>query len=153
MVLSLKHSFLNDGSYWLNINELNYPFLALVEHTNFIDRKNYNGEHLLYIANYLPKDHKYFNYENSKLLEEFLPYLKKINSKFDEKDIKNYWVFKSPSAQPIVEIERSKIIPTFETPIEGLYLCNIEQIYPWDRGTNYSVEMAKKVSELVIKSM
>ena len=55
--------------------------------------------------------------------------------------INNTWIFKSDYTQPVAEVNRSQIIPPFETPIKGLYLCNMEQIYPWDRGTNYSIQL------------
>jgi len=53
LILSLKHKFFEDETYWLNVNDKGHPFLALVEHTNFIDKKHYNNEHLVYIGNYL----------------------------------------------------------------------------------------------------
>ena len=74
LVLSLKENFLRDGSYWLNINDMDYPFLALVEHTNLMDKNFYNNEHLLYIANYLSPDHKYFRYDEDQLLNEYITY-------------------------------------------------------------------------------
>ena len=38
-----------------------------------------------------------------------------------------------------------------KTPIEGLYLANIQQVYPWDRGTNYAVNLGNKVAETILK--
>ena len=35
-------------------------------------------------------------------------------------------------------------IPELRTPIKGLYLANTTQIYPEDRGTNYSVRLVKR---------
>jgi protoporphyrinogen oxidase len=148
----LKESLLKEGSYWLNINEMDYPFLALVEHTNLINKKFYNNENLLYVAKYLSSDHKYFNYNEDQLLEEYLPFLKKINKYFDKNMINKAWIFKSDYTQPVVEVNRSSITPPFETPIKGLYLCNMEQIYPWDRGTNYAINLGNQVAELVLKS-
>lgn len=152
LILSLKKQFLTDGTYWLNINELEFPFLAVVEHTNFMDKKYYNGEHVIYIGNYLPHDHRYYKKEASDLVAEFLPYLKKINSQFSRSQIIKSYLFKAPFAQPIIPLNYSKLLPKIETPIDGLFLANIQQVYPWDRGTNYAVELGEKVVELVIKS-
>lgn len=150
MVLALKSKFLKDGTYWVNINELDFPFLAVVEHTNFMNKKSYNGEHLVYVGNYLPGNHPYFQKSEEELLKEFVPYLKKINPRFTKSDIKKAYVFKAPFAQPIIPINYSKNVPSFETPIPGVYLCNMQQVYPWDRGTNYAVENGHKVAELII---
>jgi protoporphyrinogen oxidase len=152
MLLALEDTFLKDGTYWLNINQEDFPFLAVVEHTNFVDKSHYNGQHLVYVGNYLPRDHVYFSKDADELLEDFLPFLKKINSKFKKSDIIKPYLFKAPFAQPIIPLNYSSIIPDFETPVEGLYLCNIQQVYPWDRGTNYAVELGLQVADMIMKT-
>ena len=152
LVLSLKKQFLKDGTYWLNINERDYPFVAVVEHTNFMKKEHYNNERLLYVGNYLPHEHEYYRKEAKDLVKEFLPYLKKINPDFSKSWINDAYLFKAYFAQPIIPLDYSKKVPKFETPTKGLYLCNIQQVYPWDRGTNYAVENAEKVVKLVLNS-
>ena len=148
LVLSLKKPFLIDGTYWLNINDSGYPFLAVVEHTNFQDKSNYNNSHLLYVGNYLPASHSYFNFTDKQLLKIFLPYLQKINPKFKLDWVNMSWVWRAPFAQPIISKHYSKLIPPLVTPIPNVYLANIQQVYPWDRGTNYAVELGIKVANL-----
>ena len=36
------------------------------------------------------------------------------------------------------------------TPLPHVYLANIEQVYPWDRGTNYAVELGEKVAHQIL---
>ena len=151
LVLALKEKLLLDNTYWLNISDRRMPFLALVEHTNFIDEKYYGGDKLVYVGNYLPPDHPYFKKETEDLVQEFTPYLKKINPRFKKEWIRKAWVFKAPFAQPIVPLNFSKVLPPLETPIPGLFMANIQQVYPWDRGTNYAVELGEKVAEMIIK--
>jgi len=150
LMLSLKRPFLKDNSYWLNVNEKNYPFLAVVEHTNFMDKKYYGGEHLVFIGNYLDAHHPYFTKSANSMLSEFIPYLQKINADFKRGDVIDTFLFKAKYAQPIVPLNYSKKVPTFETPLKNVYLCNMSQVYPWDRGTNYAVENGEKVAHLVI---
>lgn len=148
-ILSLDHKFFTDNTYWLSINDSDNPFVALVEHTNFIDKKNYNNEHLLYIGNYKAVDDELFDMDESELIELFIPHLKKINSKFKKSWIKGSWVFKAKFAQPIFPLNYSKNLLTLKTPIDGLYLANMQMVYPWDRGTNYAIELGNKVAKLV----
>jgi len=150
MILSLKSKFFEDGSYWLSIND-KMPYVAVVEHTNFIDKRNYNNENLLYIGSYMPPNHEYFGKSKEQLLKIYLPYLKKINPRINKLLINKFWLFRDKFAQPIVTLNYSKSIPKMKTPIEGLYLANMQQVYPWDRGTNYAVELGKKVADLMIK--
>ncbi|HJZ05762.1 hypothetical protein A2634_04735 [Candidatus Amesbacteria bacterium RIFCSPHIGHO2_01_FULL_48_32] len=151
LVLALKHQFLTDGSYWLNINDRKMPFLAVVEHTNFIEPKHYGGEHLLYVGNYLPSNHEFFRLSENDLVQKFLPYLKMISPKFTQSWIRKSWAFKAPFAQPIITKNYSQLIPPLSTSISNLYLANIQQVYPWDRGTNYAVELGRQVADLCLK--
>lgn len=150
LVLALKKQFLTDGTYWLNINDRNMPFVCVTEHTNFIDPSHYSGDHLLYVGNYLPASHKYYNYTASQLLSEFLPYLRQINPKFDKSWIKKSWLWTAPFAQPVVLLNH--YIPPMTTSLPNVYLANIQQVYPWDRGTNGAIELGRKVSELICQN-
>ncbi len=148
LVLRLKEQFLKDGTYWLSICDTKSPIMAIVEHTNFMDKKNYNNEHLVYLGNYLPFDHRYMKMEKDELLKIYDPFLKKIKPDYEDSVISSE-LFKVPFAQPIIPVNYSKIVPPFETPLPNVYLANIQQVYPWDRGTNYAVELGQKVAKLV----
>ncbi len=150
LVLALNQKFFDDGTYWLNINEKGFPFLAVVEHTNFVDREHYGGDHLIYVGNYLDRNHAFFKYSEEDLISKFSPYLRLINKQFSKKMIRKSWVFKTPFAQPIVEKYYSKKILPFKTPIENLYWGSMQQVYPWDRGTNYAVETGERLADLVL---
>jgi len=152
LVLILKEKFLTDNTYWLNINESNFPFVAVVEHTNFIDPKYYDGNHLLYVGGYYPQNHRYFKMSREQIFNEFLPYLQKINPFFSyQLSAISYQLFKNQYAQPIIPIDYSKIIPPFKTPIPNLYLATMQQIYPWDRGINYAVKLGKEIANEILK--
>jgi protoporphyrinogen oxidase len=153
LVLSLNEAFFTDNTYWLNVNEKKFPFVAVVEHTNFIDKKHYGGEHLLYVGNYLESSHKDFTKSADEILKTYYPYLKKINKDFKKSWIKDKYLFNDKYAQPIYSTNYSQKIPSLETPIEGLYLANMQGVYPWDRGINYAIELGNKVAELMINSL
>ena len=45
LTLSLKHQLSEKGYYWFNLpKNAGYPFLALVEHTNYVSSENFAGE-------------------------------------------------------------------------------------------------------------
>lgn len=148
LVLRLKEQFLKDGTYWLSICEKNAPVMAIVEHTNFMDKKYYNNEHIVYLGNYLPSNHPYMKLSEKDLLKVYEPFLQRINPTYNLSLIA-YHLFKAPFAQPIIPTNYSKIIPPLETPLPNVYLANIQQVYPWDRGTNYAVELGEKVAHII----
>lgn len=153
LVVVLDKSYFIDGSYWMNINDENFPFLAVIEHTNFISKKNYSGQKIIYIGNYLESGHPYFEKTAKELLQIFTPYLKKINPNFSKKNVLKSFVFKAPFAQPVIPRNYSKRILSHQTNIKDVFLANIQQVYPWDRGTNYAVELGEKVANIVLKSI
>lgn len=150
LVISSKEKFLKDDTYWLSICDNSFPFMAVVDHGNFMDKEYYNNEHVIYVGKYAPSDHPYFKMNKNELLKEYLPYLKKLNPNF-ELSILNFELFKAPFAQPIIPVNYSKIIPSFETPMPNVFLANIQQVYPWDRGTNYAVELGRKAANLIMQ--
>ena len=150
MALSLKHQLSEEGYYWFNLpKDEGFPFLALVEHTNFVSSEHFNGDHILYAGDYLVPGHEYFSLSDDKLLERFAPAFKRINPKFELDWVKKTWIFKTNYAQPVPLVNHSKNIPDIKTPVEGLYFASMSQVYPWDRGTNFAVEIGRKAAKLM----
>ncbi|GAB4496328.1 MAG: NAD(P)/FAD-dependent oxidoreductase [Anaerolineales bacterium] len=150
MTLSLKHPLSKDGYYWFNVpKEEGYPFLALVEHTNFVSKEHFGGDHIVYAGDYLELGHEYFEMTDEQLLEKFIPAFEKFNPEFKRDWVKKIWVHKTNYAQPIPLVGHSRNIPAIQTPIEGLYFASMSQVYPWDRGTNFAVEIGRKAARMM----
>lgn len=150
MVLSLKHQLSKEGYYWYNIpKNAGFPFLAVVEHTNFVKPEYFGGDHILYLGDYLDPDHEYFKLSQEELLERFLPALKQFNPDFDPTWVKKTWLFRTPYAQPVPEVNHSRNIPDIKTPLPGLYFASMSQVYPWDRGTNFAVEIGRRAAQVM----
>jgi protoporphyrinogen oxidase len=139
--------------YWLNINDRDLPFLALVEHTNFpgLPISDYGGLHLVYLGNYLPMDHPLFGKSDEQTLAEFLPHLRRVNPGFDAAWVKAHWVFRAPYAQPIVTLDYLASLPPHQTPLPGVYLANMAHVYPQDRGQNYSLRLGERMARLMLR--
>src|SRR5512143_29630 len=138
--------------YWHNLpKEAGFPFLSLVEHTNYMSPEHYGGDHIIYCGDYLDADHEYFRLSKDELLERFLPSFARFNAQFDRGWVRNAWLWKTPYAQPIPPVNHSRNIPAIRTPLKGLYFASMSQVYPWDRGTNYAVEIGRKVAKLVME--
>lgn len=148
LILRLHHQLMPQ-TYWLSINETSWPFLAMVEHTNFMPKEKYGNENIVYIGDYVDKDHPNMQKSKEELIEEFTPYIKKINPLFSTESLIDSYLFKTNYAQPIPKLNHEENILPLTTPIEGLYLASMAQVYPWDRGTNYAIEMGKEVAGMI----
>jgi len=152
MILALKHRLSEEGYYWFNLpKSAGFPFLALVEHTNFVPPEYFGGEHIIYIGDYLESDHEYFTLSQDDLLKQFLPALSRFNPKFNPEWILKTWLFRTNYAQPVPLVNHSKNIPTIQTPLPDLYFASMSQVYPWDRGTNFAVEIAQKATRMMLE--
>jgi protoporphyrinogen oxidase len=158
LILETKNPILNK-TYWLNVADPSFPFVAVVAHTNFMDKKHYGGNHITYIGNYLPDNHLFLTMTKQQLLKKFFPYLRKINQQCNnlsaeasakvDVTIQQSHLFTSANAQPVHTLNYSQKAPGIKTPLEGIYLANLDSIYPWDRGTNYAVDLGKKAADLI----
>src|SRR5260221_7185182 len=82
------------------------------------------------------------------IMKEFDPFLEKIHPGY-KKSLITVRKFSVPFAQPIIPVNYSKMVPSFETPLKNVYLANMQQVYPWDRGTNYAVQLGQKIAVIV----
>ncbi|HAA03896.1 MAG TPA: oxidoreductase, partial [Syntrophobacteraceae bacterium] len=51
--------------------------------------------------------------------------------------------------QPVPPVNHSQHIPAIQTPVEGLYFASMSQVYPWDRGTNFAVEIGRRAAKMM----
>jgi protoporphyrinogen oxidase len=151
MVLSLKHQLSPKGYYWYNLpKSAGFPFLALVEHTNFVSPEEFGGNHIVYCGDYLATDHEHFSLDKEELLKRFLPGLARVNPQFSADWVNDSWLHRTTYAQPVPVVNHSRNIPAIQTPIPGLFYASMSQVYPWDRGTNFAVEIARKAAGLML---
>jgi protoporphyrinogen oxidase len=135
--------------YWMNIADRTMPYVAVIEHTNYVPPSEYQGRHLIYVSNYVELDDPLFTMKAGELLDLYAPHLQRINPAFDTDWIEKKIVLRAEGGQPVITCNYSQRIPDHRTPIEGLYLANTLQIYPEDRGTNYSVRLGRTISKIV----
>lgn len=150
MLLTLTHPL--SETYWMNIGEEDVPFVALIEQTNFVPKEWYGGKHVLYVSNYLSTEDAYWRKSDEELLHDYIPYLQRINPEFSRDWIESCRVFREAAAQPIVTPRHSALVPELQTPVQNLILANTTQIYPEDRGTNYSVRLGKQAAAAVTRA-
>ena len=135
--------------YWMNIADSDVPFLGLIEQTNMLPKEWYGGSNVLYIANYLDRKDELFKMSRDELVDLYLPHRTKCNPEFNRSWIRAIHYKAVSAAQPIIGTNYSKVIPDHRTPVQRLYLANTTQIYPEDRGTNYSIRMGRELAAMI----
>lgn len=147
LVLELNRSLSN--TYWLNVNDPNFPFVGVIEHTNFEPKESYGGKHIVYLSKYLLETEALYQMSDEAALNYAIPYLKRMFPEFNHNWIIDYHFWRAKYSQPIVVRNYSRLIPSCKTPINQLYISTMAQIYPEDRGTNYAIREGRKIAEFV----
>jgi protoporphyrinogen oxidase len=133
------------GRYWIGVANPGSPFLAVVEHTAMLAPAAYGGRHLVYFGNYVPHDDPLFDETPDETLARYAPAIRGLNPAFEVSWVSDRWSFGARFAQPIVTPGFRKRIPPFETPIPNLFIASMFQVFPHDRGQNYSIELAERL--------
>jgi protoporphyrinogen oxidase len=147
LVLELSHRL--SDIYWINVLDPDFPFVGVIEHTNLVPAETYGGSHVVYLSKYLPETAELYRMEEKQVFEFSLPFIERMFPRFDRSWVESYHVFRVPYAQPVVECNHSRSIPSSESPINGLYIASMAQIYPEDRGTNYAIREGTRIGRIV----
>jgi len=145
LVLQLDRSL--SDTYWLNVGDPSIPFTGVIEHTNFQRPEEYGGAHLVYLSRYLDPEDPFYAMDAEALLEAYLPHLARMFRGFDRAWVQRAWAWRERYTQPVITRGYSALKPPYRTPVAGLWLSCMAQVYPEDRGMNYAVVGGQQVAQ------
>lgn len=147
IVLELNRSL--SETYWLNVNDPGFPFVGVIEHTNFEPTSTYGGRHIVYTSKYLPETDALYQMPDNEVVDFTIEHLQRMFPDFKRDWLIDAHVWRAMYSQPIVEKHYSALIPAYQTPLNGLYLASMAQIYPEDRGTSYAIREGRTIANIV----
>jgi protoporphyrinogen oxidase len=147
VVLILDRSL--GSTYWLNVNDPTFPFVAVIEHTNFEPASSYAGQHVAYLSRYMPVTDPVYGMTETGLLHAWLPHLRRNFPAFRDGWVLESHTWRARYAQPVVVVGYERLLPPVETDIRGLYLASMAQVYPEDRGTNYAIRSGRAAARRI----
>ena len=140
-------------TYWLNVAH-DAPFGALVEHTNFVDRARYGGDHLLYIAAYVQdSDEDLWRMDDGEVRETWLSEIESMFPDFDRSSVSELRIARNPRAAPIYERGYLDLVVPYRLDNEvgeGVYYAGMasEAQYP-ERSLNGGVVAGYEVADRI----
>ena len=144
VVLELDRSL--SDLYWLNVNDPGFPFVGVIEHTNFEPASTYAGRHIVYLSRYLPESDALWRMPDEEAVVFTLAHLRRMFPDLTADRMLAAHVWRARYAQPVVERGYRRLLPATRTPVPNLFLATMAQIYPEDRGTNYAVRQGRAVA-------
>jgi protoporphyrinogen oxidase len=151
IVLELNRSL--SSMYWLNVNDPSFPFVGVIEHTNFEPASTYGGRHIVYLSKYLPRSAELYRMCNEDAVKVAVDALTRMFPEFQRDAIEKAHVWRADYAQPLVERRYSRLIPDFATPVKNLFVSTMAQVYPEDRGTNYAVRNGNEAAQEIARKL
>lgn len=147
LVLELDRSL--SDTYWLNVNDPGFPFVGVIEHTNFDSPANYDGKHIVFLSRYLAKEDPLWDYADGDYLDFALGHLQRMFPALKRDWIQDFRIWRAEFAQPVTERDYSSYVPNRDTPFANGTISTMAHIYPEDRGTNYAIREGKAVAKLI----
>jgi protoporphyrinogen oxidase len=147
LVLELDRSL--SETYWLNVNDPSFPFVGVIEHTNFEPPASYGGRHIVFLSKYLPESDALYRMADADVLDYAIPHLQRMFPDFRREWVTGHHVWRALYSQPIAEPDYSALIPAEQTPLDNVLIATMAQIYPEDRGTNYAIREGRRVARVL----
>lgn len=140
-------------TYWLNVNDPGFPFVGVIEHTNFEPLETYGGRHIVYLSKYLSETDPLYQMADAEVVNFTLEHLARMFPDLTRNWVHDAHVWRARHSQPIVERRYSQLIPSSVPPVAGFYVATMAQIYPEDRGTNYAIRQGRTIARLVLSEL
>ena len=151
VVLELDRSL--SDIYWLNVNDPGFPFVGVIEHTNFEPASTYAGRRIVYLSRYLPESDAMWRMSDREAIAFTLGHLRRMFPDLADGDVLAAHVWRARYAQPVVDRGYRRRIPDRRTPLGNLFLATMAQIYPEDRGTNYAIRQGRAAARDVAAAL
>ena len=151
IVLELDRSL--SDTYWLNVNDLSFPFVGVIEHTNLEPTSEYGGRHIVYLSRYLTESDPLYRMGDDDAVAFGLKHLARMFPEMAPDWALDGHVWRARYAQPIVERGYSALLEQVQVPFDNLHLASMAQVYPEDRGTNYAVRDGRAAAERLMANL
>jgi protoporphyrinogen oxidase len=135
--------------YWVTVAEPGAPFVLFIEHSNLFPDPAFGGRGFIFLSRYLDASDPLYSAGERDIADMFFSYLGDMFPRFARGDVVEYKVRRAQSAQPVVGLRHSEKLLPLETPLDGLYIASMSQIYPEDRGQNYAVALGRRAAALI----
>jgi protoporphyrinogen oxidase len=139
--------------FWVNANDRRVPFAGMIEYTNLNPMPELEGDHVLYVPQYLSPDDPRYDQTDEQILRAYTDALSLIQPQFDRRMVKFHAVFRDRYAQPLCLTDYRTTTPTVTTPVPNLFMTDSCQLHPHDRTISGSFGLGRRAAELALKAL
>jgi protoporphyrinogen oxidase len=138
--------------YWtLNLTDNRIPFTGIIETTSYIDPQFVGGHHLIYLPKYTAPASPFQKMTDAEIKELWLNHLKSMFPQFEHHWIRYFLVHRERYVEPLHMLNGTHLIPSFDTPVQNLFLATNAQIYPALTNGESISRKAMEITELIVR--
>lgn len=134
--------------YWTTICD-DLPFVVTVAQDN-LSQSSLKDGHLVYLSRYIGTEEALWRESDQEITDKFIQAAAAAFPGAADNKVLFSRLVRTRYSQPVIKRRYSEKMPTIKTPVSGLWLAGMAQIYPEDRGMNYAVRLAKEVAAAAV---
>ena len=136
--------------YVTNITEMDIPFTGIIEMSALVDKKNFNGNSLIYLPKYITPEDDWLKYSDTDIEEIFLNKLCEMYPSINVTDILSFKVAKAKYVFALSTIDYSQNLAPINTSINGVYIVNSSHIVNGTLNVNETIQLAEKALKEIL---
>jgi protoporphyrinogen oxidase len=130
--------------YWIPAVDSGVSFSGIVETTNLIRREDLGGINLVYLINYVPREHPLFSMDSTELSSRSARELQEVVPSFKPSQIIESHVSRAAFVEPVWTLEYSARMPQRSLLNNSLFVLTTAQLYPEINSTSNCIAQVKE---------
>ena len=129
--------------YVTNITD-DTPFTGIIEMSAIVDKKEFNGNALIYLPRYVAPDDALFDMTDEQIEEYFLDGLGKMYPQFQREDVVTFKISRVRQVFPVPVLRYSEGLADMRSSVDGVYIVNSSHIVNGTLNINETVQLAER---------
>ena len=130
--------------YVTNITDKDNPFTGIIEMGALVDKKNFDGNSLIYLPKYVKASDPFFKKPDSEVEQVFLDALFRMYPSLNRDDLVAVKTARTANVFPLPTLGYSQSLTPMKSSVEGLYIINSSYITNSTLNVNDTVKLAEE---------
>jgi len=120
------------------------PFTGVIEMSAIVDKREFNGDALIYLPRYIAPDDPLFDKTDDEIERYFLGELEKMYPHFRRKDVRAFKISRVRQVFPVPVLNYHEGLSDMKTSVDGVFIVNSSHIVNGTLNINETVGLAEK---------
>jgi protoporphyrinogen oxidase len=133
------------GPYYVtNLTDEGLPFSAVIDMSNVVDRREWNGKALVYLPKYVKPTDPLFDESDERIEEAFVGALERMYPHFSRDQVRAFRISRVREVFPIATLGYSRALPPIATSVPNVFLLNSAHIVNGTLNVNETLALVPR---------